>query len=85
VYLASGLIRWVAFGGSGLIRRVASLERDKLVVFYSPSASGIWPDRRGGEPLLGVAFKEGDYCSLFVHSESKILLICPSQERPPFL
>ena len=66
MYLASGLIRWVAFGGSGLIRRVASLERDKLVVFYSPSASGIWPDRRGGDPLLGVAFKEGDYCSLFV-------------------
>ena len=59
MYLASGLIRWVAFGGSGL-------ERDKLVVFYYPSASGIWPDRRGGEPLLGVAFKEGDYCSLFV-------------------
>jgi hypothetical protein len=33
---------------SGLIREVASLEGDNLVVLYYLSASEIWPDKRGG-------------------------------------
>jgi hypothetical protein len=45
VHLKSGLIiRGVAFGGSGLIRGLAFLEGDNLVVFYYLSASEIWPD-----------------------------------------
>ena len=33
---------------SGLIRGVASLEGDNLVVFYYLSVSEIWPYKRGG-------------------------------------
>jgi len=33
---------------SGLIRGVASLEGDNLVVIDDLSASEIWPDKRGG-------------------------------------
>jgi hypothetical protein len=33
---------------SGLIRGVASLEDDNLVVLYYLSASEIWSDKRGG-------------------------------------
>ena len=33
---------------SGLIRGVASLEGDNLVVFYYLSVSEIWPDKRDG-------------------------------------
>jgi hypothetical protein len=32
---------------SVLIRGVASLERYNLLVFYSLSASELWPDKRG--------------------------------------
>ena len=35
IHLKSGLIRGIAFCGSGLIREVASLERDNLVIHFS--------------------------------------------------
>jgi len=41
-------MRGVAFGGGrDLIRGLASLEGDNLVVFYYISASEIWPDNKG--------------------------------------
>jgi hypothetical protein len=33
---------------TGLIREMASLEGDNLVVFYYRSVSENWPDKRGG-------------------------------------
>jgi hypothetical protein len=33
---------------TGLIREMASLEGDNLVVFYYHSVSENWPDKRGG-------------------------------------
>jgi hypothetical protein len=40
----------VAFGWSGIIRGVTSLERDNYVVFYylMISTCEIWSDKRGG-------------------------------------
>ena len=48
--MKSGLIRGSAFGGSGLIRGVTSLERDNYVVFYylMICTCEIWYDKRGG-------------------------------------
>ena len=42
---------------SGLIRGMASLEGDNLVVFYYLSVSENWPDKRGG--LSGVGQSSG--------------------------
>ena len=55
----SSLIRMLTFDGSGLkrgatfseielIRGMASLKGDNLLVFYYISASEIWSDKRGG-------------------------------------
>ena len=64
MYLISGLLRWVVFGGSGLIRGVASLKRENLVVFYSLCIPDIWSDKRvdfGGSGLIRrMASLEGD-------------------------
>jgi len=55
VYLKSGLIKGVAFGGSGLI--IGGLT-------FILSVSEIWPDKRGGWSSVGVALKDGDYLKL---------------------
>jgi hypothetical protein len=42
----------------GLIREVASLERDNRLALYYISASGIWPDKRG-DLWLELPYKNG--------------------------
>jgi hypothetical protein len=69
----SGLIRGSAFGGSGLIRGVTSLERDNYVVFYylMICTCEFWSDKRvafGGSGLIrGVISLEGDNYVVFYY------------------
>jgi hypothetical protein len=63
---------------TGLIRGMASLEGDNLVVFYYHSVSENWPDKRYG--LSGDGQSSG-----ILLSQCKIPLDCLPPERPSLL
>jgi hypothetical protein len=48
--------------------KVASLERDSLVVFYCLSASEIWPDKKGGLIREGLLYFDLVYFCAKFHS-----------------